>query len=112
MIDVYEVDLSLIITARKRSCGKVMFSQASAIHKGGGLPRRPRQTPPPRHGQLAGGTQPTEMHTCFHKHLFRDPHRTHETETDEMDIEPIGNLLVSVFVQCEHLKTILHTLSF
>ena len=85
MIDVYEVDLSLIITARKRSCGKVMFSQASAIHK-------PWQTPPPRHGQLAGGTQPTEMHTCFHKHLFRDPHLTHETETDEMDIEPIGNL--------------------
>ena len=76
-----------IFTARKRSYGKVMFSQAcvkNSVHRGrckppwadtplGRHPVPPRQTPllgrhPPPHHQTAtaaDGTHPTGMHSCF-----------------------------------------------
>ena len=74
----------IIFNARKRSCGKVMFSQVSVFPQGGGgLPDRdppltvtqpeqrplsgqryPLDTDPPVQKQ-AGGTHPTGMHSCF-----------------------------------------------
>ena len=67
-----------LITIPKRSCGKVMFSQAcvkNSVHRGvhplGRQP--PGQTPPlgrhplPRQtATAANGTHPTGMHSCFY----------------------------------------------
>ena len=50
----------------QRSCGKVMFSQASVCWQGG-LPSdntTGRQTSP-RYSQPVGGAHPTGIHTCF-----------------------------------------------
>ena len=73
-----------VITVRKRSCGKAMFSQArvkNSVHRGGDVhplgrhpPGRhtpspladtPRQTPPRQMATTADCTHPTEMHSCF-----------------------------------------------
>ena len=45
----------------QRSCGKVMFSQASVTLG----QTRPGQKPPPT-ATAADGTHPTGMHSCFH----------------------------------------------
>ena len=73
----------LIFTARKRSCGKVMFLHLSisySVHGGGGslydvtslsdrdtpLGRHPPEqtTPHPETATAADGTYPTGMHSC------------------------------------------------
>ena len=76
----------------QRSCGKVMFSQASGIlftGRGGACVRacpwgtnvpprhtRPQACTPPRHtclppdGQCAGGTHPTGMQSCSNNRSF------------------------------------------
>ena len=54
----------------QRSCGKVMFSQASVIlFRGGGV--RATHAPAPGHAR-AGGTHPTGMQSCWilFTHLF------------------------------------------
>ena len=75
----------LIVTVRKRSCGKVMFlhlSVSHSVHRGGCLPQcmlgynPPGKTPPRHHspGQkspplqtatAADATHPTGMHSCW-----------------------------------------------
>ena len=78
------------VTDRKRSCGKVVSSQASVCPQGvclsGGLPSwgstflggsaflegsalggsATRKIPPPEIRSPGGGTHPTEMHSCFY----------------------------------------------
>ena len=78
-----------IFRARKRSCGKVMFSQAFVCPHGGVWPTSPgrhrhpsRQIPstpppkaenpsppPPEMATKAGGTHPTGMPPCYHNYL-------------------------------------------
>ena len=70
----------LFFTARKRSLGKVMFSQTcvkNSVHRGGSAPggcllwggvSAPRGVPggdPPGTATAAGGTHPTRMHSCL-----------------------------------------------
>ena len=77
-----------IFTARKRSCGKVMFLQLSVIlftGEGGvfqhaigkavytPLARQPRQgrhPPPPKTATAMGSTHPTAMHSCYLNYDF------------------------------------------
>ena len=61
-----------IITARKPSCGKVMFLQVSVIlltGDGGTCPIACWDTPPVQcmlgYGQQTGGTHPTGMQSCL-----------------------------------------------
>ena len=70
-----------LITVRKRSCGKVMFSQAcvkNSVHRGkvytpqqadtpsGQTPPKADTTPPSPMATAADGTHPTGMHSsCF-----------------------------------------------
>ena len=68
----------LIVTVRKRSCGKVMFLHLSVILSTGGVSAPvhagihppPKQTPqeadtPQQTATAADGTHPTGMHSCF-----------------------------------------------
>ena len=50
------------LTVRKRSYGKVMFSQFSIRPWGGAEGGSASNM---GHGQQAGGTHPTGMHSCF-----------------------------------------------
>ena len=64
---------SFIITARKRSCGKVMFLHLSVIlFTGGGVSQHamgggvhPLGRHPPETATEARVTHPTGMHSCF-----------------------------------------------
>ena len=61
-----------VITARKRSCGKVMLLQVSVIlstRGGGALSRGGAWWIPPRTATAAGGTHPTGMHSCYSKNI-------------------------------------------
>ena len=59
----------LLITVRKRSCGKVMFSQAcvkNSVHGGCVSQHALGQTPiPPPAVTAADRKHPTGMHSCF-----------------------------------------------
>ena len=60
--------LFLIVTVRKRSCGKVMFLHLSVSHSvhGGGCPSACWDTPLGLTATAADGTHPTGMHACFY----------------------------------------------
>ena len=58
-----------IFTTRKRSCGKVMFSEAFVCPRGGSLSSGGSlHGDPPSYGGSAGGTHPTGMHFCYRFH--------------------------------------------
>ena len=75
MLIVGQIATKDIITVRKQSCGKVMFSEACIPACTGADPpgRIPtRQTPPPQQtATAADGTHPTGMHSSqIYFHIF------------------------------------------
>ena len=55
-----------IVTTRKRSCRKVMFSQACVSHSVHRLPAKAEPPPPPTYSQQAGSMHPNGMHLTIH----------------------------------------------
>ena len=60
---------SILITARKRSCGKVMFSQVCACSRGVCTHPYPDTWGTTGYGQQAGGAYPTGMNSCMKIYL-------------------------------------------
>ena len=74
----YDFILWSLITVRKRSCGKVIFSQAyvkNSVHRGGCIPARTGTDNPPGRppGQTPPGRHPPDRHPRADTHLGRHP---------------------------------------